>query len=48
MQNGSHTVSEHRFRPQVNFNNSAPVTSVKFSGRARLEDHWREGQTGTG
>lgn len=40
-------VREHRFRQQVNFDNFAVLGKVKLSGRVRLEERWREGQTGT-
>lgn len=39
---------EHRFRQQVNFDGFAKVGKVKLSGRLRMEERWREGQTGTG
>ncbi len=39
---------EHRFRQQVNFDNFAVIGKVKLSSRLRLEERWREGQTGTG
>lgn len=44
---GNFTVMEHRFRQQVNVDNFAKVGPVKFSGRVRLEERWREGQNGT-
>lgn len=45
---GDFTVMEHRFRQQVNVDNFAELGNVKFSGRVRLEERWRDGQTGTG
>jgi len=45
---GTFRFHEHRFRQQVNFDNFAKLGKVKFSGRLRLEERWREGQTGTG
>lgn len=44
---GTLTVREHRFRQQVSFDNFLVVGKVKFSGRLRLEERWREGQPGT-
>jgi hypothetical protein len=38
---------EHRLRQQVNFDGFAVAGKVKFSGRLRMEERWREGQTGT-
>lgn len=38
---------EHRFRQQVNFDGFATLGKVKFSGRLRLEERWREGIPGT-
>lgn len=45
---GTFTRREHRFRQQVNFDGFAKAGPVKFSGRLRLEERWREGQAGTG
>lgn len=45
---GTFRFHEHRFRQQVNFDGFAVAGKVKFSGRLRLEERWREGQTGTG
>lgn len=45
---GTFTRREHRFRQQVNFDNVAALGKVKFSGRLRLEERWREGLAGTG
>lgn len=45
---GTFTRREHRFRQQVNFDNFAKLGKVKLSGRVRLEERWREGQSGTG
>ena len=45
---GTFTRREHRFRQQVNFDNVATLGKVKFSGRLRLEERWREGLAGTG
>ena len=44
---GTFRVREHRFRQQVNFDSFAVIGKVKLSGRVRLEERWREGQTGT-
>ncbi|MFM5917237.1 MAG: DUF2490 domain-containing protein [Novosphingobium sp.] len=44
---GTFTRREHRFRQQVSFDNFAVVGKVKFSGRLRLEERWREGLPGT-
>lgn len=43
---GDFTRMEHRFRQQVNVDNFAQIGKVKFSGRVRLEERWREGQGG--
>lgn len=45
---GTFTRREHRFRQQVNVDNFAVLGKVKFSGRLRLEERWREGLAGTG
>lgn len=45
---GTFTRREHRFRQQINFDGFALVGKVKFSGRVRLEERWREGLPGTG
>jgi len=45
---GNFTRREHRFRQQVNFDSFAATGKVKFSGRLRLEERWREGLAGTG
>ena len=44
---GTFRLREHRFRQQVNFDNFAVSGKVRLSGRLRLEERWREGQTGT-
>jgi len=44
---GTFTRREHRFRQQINFDGFAVVGKVKFSGRVRLEERWREGLPGT-
>jgi len=44
---GTFRFHEHRIRQQVNFESFAVVGKVKFSGRLRMEERWREGQTGT-
>ena len=44
---GTFVRREHRFRQQVSFDNFAVLGKVKFSSRLRLEERWREGQTGT-
>lgn len=43
---GDFTRMEHRFRQQVNVDNFLEIGRVKFSGRLRLEERWREGQGG--
>ena len=43
---GDFTRMEHRFRQQVNIDNFLAIGRVKFSGRLRLEERWREGQGG--
>lgn len=45
---GTFVRREHRFRQQVNVDNFATVGKVRFSGRLRLEERWREGISGTG
>lgn len=45
---GDFTVMERRFRQQVNFDNVAKLGPATLSGRVRLEERWREGQSGTG
>jgi hypothetical protein len=45
---GDFTVMERRFRQQVNFDNVAKLGPFTLSGRMRLEERWREGQSGTG
>lgn len=45
---GTFTRREHRFRQQINFDGFAKAGKIKFSGRVRLEERWREGQAGTG
>jgi len=44
---GTFRAREHRFRQQVNFDNVAAIGPVRVGGRLRLEERWREGQTGT-
>ncbi len=44
---GTFRFREHRFRQQVNYDNFAVLGKVKLSGRLRLEQRWRETQTGT-
>lgn len=39
---------EHRFREQVTVDNFAKLGKVKFSARARMEQRWRDGISGTG
>lgn len=46
--NGTFVRREHRFRQQVNFDNVLVAGKLKVGGRLRLEERWREGQTGTG
>lgn len=45
---GDFRVKEHRLRQQVNFDNVAQVGPLKLGGRVRMEQRWREGETGTG
>ncbi len=45
---GNFTVLEQRFRQQVNFDNVLKLGAVKFSGRLRLEERWRDGGGGAG
>ncbi len=45
---GTFTRREHRFRQQISFDGFAKAGNVKFSGRVRLEERWREGLAGTG
>jgi hypothetical protein len=45
---GNFTVMERRFRQQVQFDNFAHIGKIKFNGRMRLEERWRENQPGTG
>ena len=45
---GDFTVTEHRAREQVSFDNFAKLGSGKLSARIRLEQRWREGVDGTG
>lgn len=44
---GNFTVMEHRLRQQINFDNVLKLGSVKFSGRLRMEERWRDGLSGT-
>lgn len=45
---GSLTVTEHRFRQQVSVDNFAALGPIRFNGRLRLEERWRDGLAGTG
>lgn len=45
---GSLTITEHRFRQQVSFDNFAKVGPFNVSGRVRLEERWRDNLPGTG
>jgi hypothetical protein len=45
---GDHTVTEHRAREQVTFDNLAHLGSGTLSARMRLEQRWRDGVDGTG
>ena len=45
---GDHTVTEHRAREQVTFDNIAHLGSGTLSARMRLETRWRDGVDGTG
>lgn len=44
---GNFVRREHRARQQVTFDGFAKLGKVKLSGRVRLEERWREGQSGT-
>lgn len=44
---GNFVRREHRFRQQVSFDGFAKLGKVRFSGRLRLEERWREGIAGT-
>lgn len=44
---GTFVRREHRFRQQVSLDNFATIGKVRFSGRLRLEQRWREGIAGT-
>lgn len=45
---GDFAVMERRFRQQVSFDNFAHLGPVRFNGRLRLEQRWRDGVAGTG
>ena len=45
---GTLTVPEHRIRQQISFDNFLQLGPVRFSGRMRLEERWRDRQLGTG
>ena len=45
---GDFTVLERRFRQQINVDNIARVGPFQINGRARLEQRWRDGVSGTG
>jgi len=45
---GDLTVTEHRIREQVSFDNVAKLGPVTLSGRIRLEERFRDGVAGTG
>jgi hypothetical protein len=45
---GDHTVTEHRAREQVTFDNVAKIGAGKLSARMRMEQRWRENGDGTG
>ncbi|MBO9576025.1 MAG: DUF2490 domain-containing protein [Sphingobium sp.] len=45
---GHFTRMEHRAREQVSFDNIAKIASGQISTRARMEQRWRDGMTGTG
>ena len=45
---GTFTRLEHRFREQVTFDNIGKVAGGQVSLRARTEQRWRDGLTGTG
>lgn len=44
---GNFTVMERRFRQQVSFDNFARLGPVRFNGRLRLEQRWRDNVPGT-
>ena len=45
---GDFSIMEQRFRQQVTFDNFAVLGKLKLSARARTEQRWREGVSGTG
>ncbi|MFC3175299.1 DUF2490 domain-containing protein [Novosphingobium bradum] len=45
---GNLTITEHRFRQQVSFDNIAKIGPVNVNARLRLEERWRDGLAGTG
>ena len=45
---GTFTTTENRAREQVSFDNILTIGKAKLSARLRLEERWRDGQTGTG
>lgn len=45
---GNFTIMEHRFRQQLSFDRLLTLGPVRFSGRIRVEQRWREGLAGTG
>ncbi|WP_168554370.1 DUF2490 domain-containing protein [Novosphingobium sp. SG720] len=45
---GDFAVMERRFRQQVSFDNFAHLGPVRFNGRMRLEQRWRDNMPGTG
>jgi len=44
---GNFAVMERRFRQQVSFDNFAHLGPVRFNGRMRLEQRWRDNMPGT-
>lgn len=44
---GNFTIMEHRFRQQISLDRLMQVGPVRFSGRVRVEQRWREGISGT-
>ncbi len=45
---GDFQLREHRFRQQLAFDNLGKIGRAKVTGRLRMEERWREGQSGTG
>ena len=48
MSHGNRTATEQRFRQQVSFDNIAHLGPLRFGGRLRMEERWRNVSPGTG